>query len=240
MKKLFRLLLAVSVLFLFAGTTAMAKKKSYTKAQVLKKCKKYKTKKSIKKYKKCLKKYKIKKKKRSTRSTRSKEKETTTTYYVKKGFYAGGNLAYVMPGDYIVNDNKLGFDSSVGFAALGGYKFGKIRAEAEYFTHSSSLTDIDATFSFSSILMSGYYRLNTKNFSPIFGAGLGSTTISDENSFTTTSFHITGGVESMISQKLSWTALLRYMKYGDIEFDDGGTGSFDPTFALMGGVKYSF
>jgi len=127
-------------------------------------------------------------------------------------------------------------DSSIAIAALGGYKFGKIRAELEYFTHKNAFSDGDDSLAFNTIFMSGYYRLNTKSFSPIFGAGLGSSTIKNNDSFTATSYHITGGVESMISQKLSWTALLRYMKYGDID----GTGSFDPTYALMGGVKYSF
>lgn len=102
LKRLSGLILAGVVLFAFASTEAMAKKKSYKKSK------------------------KVKKSKRSKRS----KKINVTTEKTKDGVYVGGNLAYVIPGDVVMSgsigaiefETTKALKSSLGISAVVGYK----------------------------------------------------------------------------------------------------------------------
>ncbi len=248
MKKFIKILLVGAIFFMFTTTAAFAKinPKIYNKCKIYKKLRKTKT------YNRCVKHYtKVYKKRKNRKKVYKRTKKKVLTSPKKYGFYAGGNFAIVKQGDLTredeINEHEpLPFKIYAGISALGGYKFNNNRVELEYFTHKNK-ADIDnsGTLYFDSLLVSFYHRANKSKLSPILGLGVGGSRV--ENGFSdysTTAYHISAGIDGQIDPKLSWNAMVRVMKYNDFDVNDDNTvdvtWSFDPTIAVVAGVKYFF
>lgn len=169
----------------------------------------------------------------------------------------------------LTTENKLSFKFGVGASILGGYQKGDMRAEVEFLTHKNDADKItqtvkgrffgqpvdteeevdagDGYLKQTTIFISGYKLFKKSGkVTPIGGIGLGSTSLSDGDDLSekVLSVHFSGGLEGNINKNLSWSGMMRLIKYGKmtIEQDNGSETeyTFNVGFALQGGIKYQF
>jgi opacity protein-like surface antigen len=98
----------------------------------------------------------------------------------------------------------------------------------------------------STIFLSAYKLIKIdRQMSGVVGGGLGSTKYEDNEDLDekATSFHISGGVEKQLNANLTIVGMIRFIKYGDYTISEDGVDadiSFDLTTALQAGIRYQF
>jgi opacity protein-like surface antigen len=173
--------------------------------------------------------------------------------------------------EYQFNDTTTWYKPSVLKSFKIGYKSNSIRFDIEHFVHKNSIynmvveslkakfnnVDSSSYSDFSTIFTNFYYDFGQEEdlFTPFLGFGIGSTTIdvvrqyegislSESSTQKTTSYHITSGVQTKMTDSISFDLVARAIKYQDISFKDSEnnllTQSYGIAFSLMFGMSYMF
>jgi len=183
----------------------------------------------------------------------------TTVANAKDGFYAGGDLSYVMQGDTTISysgdgsvgqkDKTLEMEAGFGVSTVAGYSSSSMRYQFEYLSYKSDVGgDDDGYLKFDTMSVGVYKRFGSSaGIAPLFGIGVGSTTVSSDNnpSETMNAIYLAGGIEGKINDNLSFVAMLKMIKYEGYQIDNTQTETtttvdFDMTTAIQGGVRYRF
>ena len=173
--------------------------------------------------------------------------------------------------DYEFNDTTTWYKPSILKSFKIGYKnkSNSIRFDIEYFSHKNSIytmvveslkakfnnVDTSSYSNFSTIFANLYYDFSKDEdlFNPFLGFGIGRTTIDVVRNYTgislsessekkTNSYHITYGIQTRITDDLSFDLVARAIKYKDISFKDNYNNllrqSYGIAFSLMVGLTY--